>query len=48
MEGLLDPFDFQLAEALHKSVAEVQSLSHAEYIGWRAFFKYRAAMRQVE
>ncbi len=32
---------FQLAEALHKSVAEIESLSWEEIAGWVAYFKIR-------
>ncbi len=48
MEGELDPFDFLLAEALGMTVAEIRDrMSNAEYIEWRAFYTYRAAMREL-
>lgn len=47
MEGDLDVFDFQLAENLHMSLEQVGNLSNREHIAWRAFYVYRAAMRDM-
>jgi len=48
MEGQLDPFDFVLAEALGLSLSEVRALPNAEHVEWRAFYKYREAMREFK
>jgi hypothetical protein len=34
-------FCFQLAEHLHKTVAEILELPEGEVLGWQAFFKIR-------
>ena len=48
MEGSVDPFDFILAESLHMTVADMHDrMSNQEYAGWRAFYVYRAAMREL-
>lgn len=43
-----DPFDYDLALHLGWSHAQVQALSHDEYIRWRAYWKWRDAMSQHE
>ena len=49
MEGEADPFDFILAEKLGMTVARMRNeMSNHEYIGWRAFYTWRAAMRELE
>jgi hypothetical protein len=48
MEGDLDTFDFILAEALGKSLAEIGDLSNDEVVRWQAFYTYRTAMRELE
>jgi hypothetical protein len=49
MEEEMDPFDFALAEKLHMSIRAMrQSLGNDEYLAWRAFHVYRAAMRELE
>jgi hypothetical protein len=48
MEGLLDPFDFVLAEHLGMTVAHMRaSMSNAEFVEWRAFYKWRDAMQKL-
>tara|TARA_R100001163_G_scaffold33183_1_gene25720 strand:+ start:576 stop:710 length:135 start_codon:yes stop_codon:yes gene_type:complete len=32
---------FQLAEHLHKTVAEINEIDHREWLGWLAYFKIR-------
>jgi hypothetical protein len=49
MEGLLDPFDFILAERLGMTVAQMRdAMSNAEYVEWRAFYVYRNAMEKMK
>jgi hypothetical protein len=48
MEGDLDVFDFTLAEALGLTLADIGRMSNNEYIRWRAFYAYRAAMRDMK
>ena len=47
VEGDLDPFDFLLAERLHLTLAQVGAMSNNEYLRWRAWHVYRAAMDEV-
>lgn len=48
MEGELDPFDFVLAETLHLTLAQVGALSNNEYLRWKAWHVYRAAMAEMK
>lgn len=49
MEGTLDSFDFILAESLHMTVQQIHNdMSNLEYVQWRAFYNYRAAMQDFE
>ncbi len=48
MEGDLDPFDFVLAETLGMTLEQVQAMSNNEFQRWKAFYVYRAAMRELE
>lgn len=49
MEGELDPLDFVIAEKLGATIEEMEDrLSNREYLAWRAFHVYRAAMRDFE
>lgn len=46
----VDVFRFILAEKLGRTVAEIDEMSHAEYVGWIAFHEARNAsenMREV-
>ena len=48
MEGELDPFDFVLAEKLGMTLAQIEAMSNHEYLRWRAFYTYRAAMAEMD
>jgi hypothetical protein len=48
MEGEMDPFDFTLAEALGRTVDELGSMPHVEYLKWRAYYVWREAQRELE
>ncbi len=43
----MDVFDFMLAERLHITLAQVGQMSNHEYLRWRAFYTYRAAMGEL-
>jgi hypothetical protein len=48
MEGELDPFDFDLAERLHLTVAQLpHAVSRREYFQWRAYTVYRNAQQEL-
>lgn len=48
MEGLLDPFDFMLAEGLGMTVNDIRErMPNLEYTQWRAFYTYRAEMQRL-
>lgn len=48
-EGELDSFDFTLAENLHMTVGQMQSvMDNREYVQWRSFYAYRQKMRDFE
>jgi hypothetical protein len=47
MEGEMDPFPFMLAEALGKTLIEIDDMSLREYIGWQAFYVWRDAQREL-
>ena len=44
MEGDLDVFPFQLAERLGMTLALIGQMSNNEFLRWKAFYVYRAAM----
>jgi hypothetical protein len=47
MDGTLDAFPFVLAEGLGMTLGQLDAaLSPDEYDRWRAFYTYRAAMRE--
>lgn len=49
MEEARDPFDYWLAETLHRTVEEVrQTISNAEYLEWRAYLVWRNAQQDLE
>ena len=48
MEEELDPFPFYLAESLHMTLAQLDNMSEAEYLAWRAFNVWRNAMMELE
>lgn len=43
----MDPFDFLLAENLGKTLAELDEMSHREYLSWRAFYVWRNAQQEL-
>jgi hypothetical protein len=43
-----DTFPFILARDLGWSVAQLDALPHREYVQWRAFYTWEAAMRDFE
>lgn len=48
MTGLLDPFDYVLAEALGMTVEDMQTrMSNDEFLRWKAFYRYRQEMREL-
>lgn len=42
--GEVDTFDFQLARDLGRSLAEVRQMAQGEFVEWRAFYAWEAAM----
>lgn len=48
MTDELDPFPFVLAEKLHMTLADMDRMPYAEYLAWRAFHNWRAAMAELE
>ena len=44
MLGERDQFDFILAEKLGKTLGEIHQMPNAEYVGWRAWYRYERAM----
>jgi hypothetical protein len=48
MEGEMGTFDFVLALDLHKTIAELGEMPSREYLAWQAFYKYRAAMAELD
>ncbi len=48
MEEEMDTFDFVLALDLGRTIAELSAMPQREYIAWRAYYVYRAAMADFE
>lgn len=48
MEGEMDAFEFVLAERLGMTLADIGRMSNHEFLRWRAFYTYRAAMREMK
>lgn len=44
----IDALPFVLAERLGKSLGQVRAMPNAEIVEWRAFFKYRHALQELE
>lgn len=42
--GEVDTFDFILARELSMRLSDVHAMSNAEYVEWRAFYVWEAAM----
>jgi hypothetical protein len=47
MMGERSDFDFVLAETLGKTLGEIRATPNIEIVEWRAFYKYRAAMKEA-
>lgn len=47
MLGTLDTFDFVLAQDLGVPLHAVRSWPNAEVVEWRAYYKYRHAMDEL-
>jgi hypothetical protein len=48
MEGEADSFPFVLALDLGRTLAELDDMPWPEYLAWQAFYKYRAAMAELD
>lgn len=49
MEEERDPFDYWLAETLHRTVEEMRhTISNREYLEWRAYVIWRNAKEEME
>jgi hypothetical protein len=48
MLGEIGDLEFVVAERLGLSLGQVHDLPNAELEDWRAFYEYRAAMRDLE
>lgn len=46
-ESETDAFAFILAEKLGKTVGELDSMSHMEYVRWQAYVEARAAIAKT-
>ena len=44
----MDTFEFVLALDLGKTLTELSAMPQREYIAWRAYYTYRAAMADLE
>lgn len=44
----VDVFPFYLAEKLGRTVAEINELSHAEYVGWMAYWESKNATENMK
>lgn len=47
MHGTGDTFLYVLAEKLHKTVAEIRSLTHRELVHWRAYLDVQDNLREL-
>lgn len=47
MLGTEDRFAYELALDLGKTLGEVEAMPNAEYVRWRAFYRYRHEMRKL-
>lgn len=41
MSGDGPTFDYMLADRLHRTVAEIGTMPHSEYVGWGAYLQVR-------
>lgn len=44
----IDGFQYFLAHQLHKTIAEVESMSVREYVRWNAYFTAKAAVENLK
>lgn len=47
MLGEIDTFGFVLAEALGKTLGEVNALPNGEVVAWQAFFRVRRELEKL-
>lgn len=40
-------FEFQLAEHLHKTVAEIREMDHDEYVRWNAYLLRKQQLEEI-
>lgn len=48
MEEELDGFDFVLARHLGRTIDELSAMPQREYLAWRAWFVYQAAIAKMQ
>lgn len=46
-DGGVDVFRFQLAEKLGKTVGEIESMPHDEYVAWGSYFHVKATLEAM-
>jgi len=46
--GEADEFEFFLAEKLHRTVAELDEMDHAEYVRWVVYYGRKAQRQDIE
>lgn len=47
--GEIDPFEYRLARDLGRTLGELRhAIGHDEYIAWRAYYTWEAAMLDFE
>lgn len=46
--GETDTFDFILARDLGRTLSEVRAMAQAEFVEWRAFYHWEAAMADFQ
>lgn len=48
MQGEMDTFPFVLAQDLGRTLEEVGAMPNREYVAWRAYYTYHAAMAKLQ
>lgn len=46
-DGGVDVFQFQLAEKLGKTVGELQSMPHDEYVAWFSYYTVKGVLEEM-